>query len=571
MSLAFPPALILLLTVACWPFLNTSLRRLLLVGAPLATLLQVFTLQEGMGWQATFLLYEVRPFEVDALRLTFGLAFALVTTVAGIYAWHHEDPKEQAAALLYAAGALTVVFAGDLFTLLVGWEIMAVASTLVVWRGGTLEARTAGFRYLIQHLLGGSLLLAGILLHVTEGGSLTASALTEGWSWGKGLILVGILVNAGMPPFHTWIPDAYPKGTVTGSVFLSAFSTKTAVFALALLFPGWEILLPLGIIMTLWGVYYAVLANDIRLILAYHIISQVGYMVAAIGAGGDLGINAGSAHAFNNLLYKTLMFMAAGAVLHAVGRTKLTDLGGLAPQMKWVVALYLVGAASISGFPLFNGFVSKAMALEAAKVGGGYTAYYLLVFAAIGTFLSVGIKLPYYTWFYRSKGLQVQRPVPRNMLWAMGILAFLCVGFGAEDALFNILPHAMEQSFYSVYNIVEVLQLSLFTFIVFWAYRHHMIGEAKIALDVDWFYRRPAPFFRRLVVRVNEGFDAAQRGVDYLVAVTCRLARNPIRTLRLSPRAEKEFRSDEDRPTLGSTVLLTSLSMVILLFWVYLY
>lgn len=571
MNLVFPPALILFLAVALWPFLKPSARRIALVAAPLLTLLHVFTLTEGMEWRTGFLIYEVIPLQVDALRLTFGIAFALVTTVAAIYAWHHQDAKEQAAALLYAAGALTVVFAGDLFTLLVGWEIMAVASTLVVWRGGTPAAQTAGFRYLIQHLLGGSLLLAGVVLHFSESGSLVATALPEGWTLGKGFLLLGILVNAGMPPLHTWIPDAYPRGSVTGSVFLSAFSTKTAVFALALLFPGWEILLPLGIIMTLWGVYYAVLANDIRLILAYHIISQVGYMVAAIGAGGDLGINAGAAHAFNNLLYKTLMFMAAGAVLHAVGKTKLTDLGGLAPAMKWVVGLYLVGAASISGFPLFNGFVSKAMALEAAKVSGGYPAYYLLVFAAIGTFLSVGIKLPYYTWFYRPAKLTVQRPVPRNMLWAMGILAFLCVGFGAEDALFNILPFPVEQSFYSIYNIVEVLQLSLFTFVVFWLFRHKILGEAKMVLDVDWFFRRPAPWLRHQVVRVNAFFAAAQKVVDHTVAVTCRLARNPIRTFGLSRRGGETFHSDEDRPALGSTVLLTSVSMVVLLIWVYFY
>lgn len=566
----FPPVFVLLTAVILWPLLCSRTRAILLVGAPLVVLTQIPFLREGTEWTVPFLLYEVSPFVVDPLRLTFGLAFALVTVVAAVYAFHHKDPREQAAGLLYAAGAQGVVFAGDLLSLVIFWELMAVASTFIVWRGGRSDSSAVGFRYLIMHLLGGSLLLGGILFHFAESGSLAVEALSGGWTVGKTLMLAGILVNAGMPPLHTWIPDAYPKGTVTGSVFLSAFSTKTAVFALAVLFPGWEVLLYLGIVMTLWGVYYAVLANDIRLILAYHIISQVGYMVAAIGAGGDIGINAASAHAFNNLMYKTLMFMAAGCVLYTVGKTKLTDLGGLAPQMKWVVLLYLIGGASISGFPLFNGFVSKAMILESAKFTGGYGAYYLLVFAAIGTFLSVGIKLPYYTWFYKAKEpLQVQRPIPKNMFWAMGVLAFFCIAFGYEGFLYQILPFAMSGTFYTTYNVVEVLQLSLFTFVVFWYFRHGILGKAKIVLDVDWFYRRSAPVAKKVFIGgVNRFFSRSQEILDEIVAQTCRAARNPF--VLLKPREEdREYSPDRYRAGLGMSVLLTTLSLVVLLVWVY--
>jgi len=250
-----------------------------------------------------------------------------------------------------------------------------------------------GLRYLLVHLFGGSLLLAGILGQVQTTGGIALQLLEAGRlsSW---LILGGIAVNAAIPPLHAWLSDAYPRATVTGAVFLSAFTTKSAVYLLARVAPGWEILIALGVIMALYGVIFAVLANNIREILAYHIISQVGYMVAGVGIGTPLALNGAVAHAFSHILYKALLFMGAGMVLHATGRSRLTELGGLAGKMPLTLWLYMVGAFSISGFPLFNGFISKSMVVSAALDARYQATYLLLVLASVGTFLSIGLKLP---------------------------------------------------------------------------------------------------------------------------------------------------------------------------------
>ncbi len=528
---------------------------------PLASLIHIWFLPTGVLQAYAYLDHELILLRVDGFSRGFGLAFSLAALVIGIFSLRVTDRLQQTAALFYAGGSIGVTFAGDFFTLLIFWEVMAVASAMIIWAGPGRAAAGAGLRYLIFHLFGGALLLAGIVLLWHGGGGLEIRRFDAAASPAVILILLGVLVNAAMPPLHAWLPDSYPKAGVTGSIFLNAFTTKVAVYVLIQCFAGWEILMWAGCFMALYAVCYAVMANDIRLILSYHIISQVGYMIAVIGVGTEFALSAASLHAYNNIIYKTLLFMGTGVVLHAVGTTRLTDLGGLARRMPLVVALYMIGAFAISGFPLFSGFVSKAMILEAMGENGGWLVHVLLL-AAVGTFLSVGIKLPYYTWFYRESGLEV-KPYPAHMPLAMAILAAACLAFGMVPGwLFAWAPSAVEFQPYSVYQVVEALQLPLATFVAFWFFRHKILGEPKIALDLDWFYRKSAPLWETLfITRVNRVFSATQDILDHWTEKAFAFARNPARLLREVP---DRFDANLQRADLGSNVGLILVVVVLL-------
>ncbi len=555
----FPPVFYWLAAALLLPLLPRNWRPALLVATPVVGLFAII----GLSAEATFSLalptFDLEFLRVDGLSRMFGIAFSIVGIAAGIYAWHGRNLSEQAAMLLYSGGGIGVIFAEDFLTLLLFWEVMAVASTVVIWSGGTRQAARAGYRYLMYHVVGGAVLLAGISVHAVGSGDWSVSAFSSGTGQlGPILILVGVLVNTALPPFHTWLPDAYPKASAAGSVFLSAFTTKTAVYVLARCFDGWEVLFYAGVIMALYGVCYAMISNDIRQILSYHIISQVGYMVAAIGWGGDFAINGASAYAYNHLLYKALMFMGAGAILYTTGETRLTRLGGLGRKMPWVVVFYLIGAAAISGIPFFNGYVSKGMVL--GELAENPFGYYLLTFVSVGTFLSVGLKLPYFAWFHREAEVKMTRPVPVTMLWGMAILAFLCVLYGVIPGVqYTHLPFPEDFDAYKLASVAKYVQLQVFIFAAFWILKQKMYGPEKAVIDLDSIYRSVAPGMRLLVVDgIDRVFGLAQRGLDGLTVVGCKIGRNPVRVL-LPGRKEP---ADRDRFTLGTGLALTLLTVV---------
>src|SRR6266540_1531151 len=292
---------------------------------------------------------------------------------------------------------------------------MAISSALLVLLRREPSAVAAGFRYLLVHIFGGLILLAGILLHWSQVGSLAfgdMGASSGGVAWA--MILAAFLLNAAVPPLGAWLPDAYPEATVTGAVFMTAFTTKSAVYVLLRGYAGTELLVWLGAAMAIYGVVYAVLENDARRLLAYHIISQVGYMVCGVGIGTELALNGATAHAFAHILYKAVLFMGAGAVLEVTGRRKLSEMGGLYKTMPVTLVLYMVGAFAISAVPLFSGFVSKSMVVSAAGDSHRTWVYLMLVLASSGTFLHTGLKLPYYMFFAgnsaRPRGRTSKRP-----------------------------------------------------------------------------------------------------------------------------------------------------------------
>jgi multicomponent Na+:H+ antiporter subunit D len=563
-SLCLPPFTAMIAGALLLPFLPKSVRSAAFILFPLLSLIIIWTSPFGELLSVGFAGYTLILSDVDALSRIFGTIFSLIAFIGGIYAFNLKETAQQVAALLYAGGSLGVVFAGDYFTLFMFWELMAAASVYLIWARRTNEAAKAGMRYIIVHLFGGVLLLSGILLHLASGGGLEIGRIAQDGSLSSWLILLGVGLNAAIPPLHAWLADAYPRATVTGAVFLSAFTTKTAVYVLIRIFPGWEILIFAGVIMALYGVVYAVLANDIREILAYHIISQVGYMVTGVGIGTALALNGAVAHAFCHILYKALLFMGAGVALHTTGTSKLADLGGFARYQKAAVALYMIGAFSISGFPLFNGFISKSMVISAAGASHLNAAMLLLLLASVGTFLHTGLKLPYFTWFGEDKGIRPSK-TPRSMLIAMAIAAFFCTLLGvAPSILYAYLPFDATFHPYTIPHLVETVQILTFTFIGFWVLRGKLAGDYTIAIDTDWFYRRPKTLVWTVFVGwVNDFFDAAERTAMNTAHAVAAMSKNPARYVIYDGSDDPAYSPARYRQPVSAIILCVLVSFII--------
>ncbi|MDY6935851.1 MAG: Na(+)/H(+) antiporter subunit D [Spirochaetota bacterium] len=533
------PALIFIIGAILLPFLKWRiLKQLIVLLIPAFAFMMIYHMPEGVYWCFDFLNYTLVFGRVDKLSLVFGYIFVIMAFLGMVYAIKIEEYGQHVAALTYIGGTLGVVFAGDFFTLFVFWELMAISSVFLVWYARNERALKAGFRYLMVHLVGGCVLLAGIIIVVSDTGTIAFSNI-EFEGLGPILILIGFILNAAVPPLSAWLPDAYPEATVTGSVFMTAFTTKSAVYILARTFPGVEILVWLGAIMALYGVVFAVLENDIRRLLAYHIISQVGYMVCGVGLGSEMAINGASAHAFCHILYKALLFMGAGAVIHVTGKNKMTELQGrgLYKSMPITLTLYMVGAFSISAVPLFNGFISKTMVVAAAGELHRPAIELMLHLASVGTFLHTGLKLPWGTWFGKSDKpvgeLKAEEP-PFNMLLAMGIAAFLCVLTGIyPSVLYNILPYEVTYHPYTAYHVVGMLQLLVLTGAAFWLMIDKLGGEPTVSMDTDWFYRKGGEQFMRFCEGLSLFRIVVQEYAKRLVNSAIKLSYNPIYYTRL--------------------------------------
>ncbi len=522
-SLWIHPAMVLLGGSLVLPFVPKAFKRGYRLLVPILTYACVlylqFTAKDTVHGVIPFLHWTLVFGRIDALSLVFAHIMALMCIIGTLFGLHVEEDGQHIAAWIYVAGSLGAIFAGDLLTLFLFWELMGLASVFLIWFRRRPASTAAGFRYLLVHVTGGLALLTGIVLHIHHTGSIAFNAFDVHHLDAAGyLILSGFLLNAAVPPLHAWLPDAYPEGTFNGSVFLSAFTTKTAVYTLCRGFAGLELLVVLGVIMALYGVVYAVIENDIRRLFAYHIVSQVGYMVAGVGIGTELAINGAIAHAFAHILYKGLLFMGGGTVLHMTGETRMSELGGLYKKMPWTFLLTLVGGLSISAFPLFSGFVTKSMIIEAGFENHLLWAGFLLELAAIGTFYCNGLKFPYFDWFGRNKcrpeTWERAKDPPWNMRAAMGIAAFLCIFIGVYlPYLYHMLPYqAAAQAYhpYNSYHVAETLQILLFTALGFFV----LVKLRKIEphrgrnLDLDWFYRMGGRAFLWFARKPVQAIDA---------------------------------------------------------------
>lgn len=485
------------------PFLNNKekLRKSILIGIPLIAFTLIHWLPDSFG-HVSYLGFDLVFGRVDQLTRVFLHVFTIMAIIGCIYGLHVKETGQHIAAFLYVGGSLGVTLCGDYLTLFIFWEMMAFSSVFLVWYRKKRRSIEAGFRYLLVHTAGGLVLLAGIFLRYKNIHDLSfAQIATNGATFADYLIMIGFMLNAAVPPIHAWLPDAYPEASVTGAVFMCAFTTKTAVYVLARGFPGFEALAILGAIMTLYGVGYAVVENDARRILAYHIVSQVGYMVCGIGIGTAMAVNGAVAHAYAHIIYKGLLFMGAGAVLEMTGKSKLNELGGLYKRMPWAMVFTVIGGISISGFPLTSGFISKSMIIAAAGESHRTGLMLMMTLAAVGTFLSVGIKLPYFIWFGKDSGVEA-KDAPWNMNLGMAIAAFLCFFLGVfPDYLYKMLPFPVHYHPYTAYHLAETMQLLGFTGLGFFIMVKKLKPKPKMNLDLDWFYRKGARVFMWIASR----------------------------------------------------------------------
>ncbi len=490
-SLLLHPVLPFAVAALLVPWVGVMGRRLLSLAAPVLAIISLALLPDGATYTLEAIGHDWVLLRADGLAVIFATAFILFALMAGAFAWQDTDRGPKAMGLVLAGAGTGVVLAGDLLTLFFFWEWLTVASLFLIWFGNTERSWGAGFRYLIFHLAGAMVMLSGILMMVAEG--ITAFEPLPTGTAASWLVLAGMATNAAIPPLHAWLSDSYPEASIYGTVYLAAFTTKSAVYALSRGFPGYELLMWLGVIMALFGVFYAVMENNLRRLLSYHIISQVGYMVTGIGIGTELSLNGSSAHAFANVFHKGLLMMTASAVIYATGRNKLSDLGQLAKPLKWTLLLMMVGALSISGAPFFVGFVSKSMIVSAAAYTERAPVELLLLIVSMGTFLSVALKMVWFTFIGVDRGARVYRPVHPSMYVGMGLAAFACMITGVVPgmALYPVLPFDVVYNPFTAHHFVEVLQLMLGTALGFWLTRIYLVGKAKETLDTDYLYRRP--------------------------------------------------------------------------------
>jgi multicomponent Na+:H+ antiporter subunit D len=496
----FSPAFVLLIAAVLICLVKGHARTAVILVAPIITLWAVWQIPDGVQGTIQFLSYNIEPVEGSPLRRLFATVFAIMVFVGGLYSFRIAKWYELAAAFAYAAGAIGVCFAGDLITMFLYWELMAIFSTIVVWCGGTPGARAAGKRYAIMHLLGGVILKVGIEGVVIGTGSIQIQPMlaTDFSTW---MILIGILINAAAPPVSAWLADAYPEASPTGSVFLSAFTTKTSVLVLIMLFPGEPVLIGIGLFMVMYGIIFALLENDVRRILAYSVVNQVGFMVVAVGIGTEMALNGATAHAFAHIIYKALLFMSAGVVIYRTGKNKCMELGGLFRTMPLTCVCGIIGALAISSFPLTSGFTTKSMISQAAVDGNLVWVYMALTAASAGVFLHAGIKFPWFVFFQKDSGLR-PKDAPWNMGLAMIIFASLCILLGVfPELLYALLPYPVDYVPYSIGKVLFYLQLLLFSGLAFFVLLPLMKRTMTISLDTDWLWRRAAVSVFRLTDR----------------------------------------------------------------------
>ena len=513
MMSSLPPGTLLMLGALLVPFLRGLPLRAWILVVPVVSFLHLMVLPLGTHSELQLFGMTLTPVRIDALSRVWGIVFHFAAFLSALYALHVKDKVQHTAGLAYAGAGIAAAFAGDPVTLFVWWELTAITSVFLIWASRTEHAFKVGMRYLIIQVGSGVLLLSGVIWHYQVTGDLFFGYLGDSPAFWLFFFAFGI--KAAFPFMHNWLQDAYPAATATGTVFLSAFTTKLAIYALARGMPGVDLLIPIGAVMTAFPIFFAVLENDLRKVLAYSLNNQLGFMVVGIGIGTEMSLDGTAAHAFAHILYKALLFMSMGAVLHRVGTTKASELGGLYKSMPWTTLFCIIGAVSISGVPLFSGFVTKSMIVSEAGHGHHLAVYLTLLFASAGVIHHSGIKIPFFAFFAHDSGIRVKE-APMNMLLAMGITAALCVGIGVYPApLYAILPHGGgHYEPYTVPHVINMLQLlagAVLAFALLERYHLHPPEQRSTILDFDWVYRRMLP---AVVRRAYAGAHSVRLAAD---------------------------------------------------------
>jgi multicomponent Na+:H+ antiporter subunit D len=507
-----PPGFVLILGGMLLPLLRGRAQAVAMAVLPVLSFAHMLALGQGTMYEIELFGYQLTLVRIDKLSLVFGYVFHIAAFLGGIYALHVRDGVQHTTATMYVGTAVAALFAGDLITLFIYWELTAVTSVFLIWAGRTAHAWGAGMRYLIIQVGSGVVLLAGVILHVSDTGSLAfdrligPDGLLSSASPGVLLIFLAFGIKCAFPLLHNWLQDSYPESTPTGTLYLSIFTTKMAVYALARGFPGTDMLIWIGAAMTAFPIFYAVIENDLRRVLTYSLNNQLGFMVVGVGIGTQTALNGTCAYAFANIIFEGLLFMAMGAVLLRTGTCNGSELGGLYKSMPLTAALCIVGAASISAFPFLSGFVTKALILDETAAGGHKIAFLMLLFASAGVFHHSGIKIPYFAFFAHDSGKRVKE-APGNMLIAMALMAAGCIGIGMFPQLFyRLLPYPVDYQPYTITHIITQYQILLYSALAFTFLQVTRIYPPELRsvnLDTDWLYRRVLPAAVGFVMRVG--------------------------------------------------------------------
>ena len=529
-----PPGALMMIVAAGLVLVPHHARQVVML---LAIAGSAFSLTAGAGQHLPVALlgFEMMLYRADHLSLPFAIVFHIAATLNVFYGWHEKRATDHVAGLAYAGAAIAALHAGDLITLFIWWEATAITSVFLILASGTQRARHAAMRYLIIQVASGVLLLAGAAMLFSETGSLAFAAMTLG-STASWLIFIAFGIKAAFPLLNGWLQDAYPEATVVGTVVLSAFTTKLAIYALARGFAGTELLIVIGCLMTAFPVFFAVIENDMRRVLAYSLNNQLGFMVVAIGIGTDLAINGAVAHAFAHIIYKGLLFMSMGAVLYRVGTVKASELGGLYKSMPLTMVFCIIGAMSISAFPLFSGFAAKSLIMSALGYKGLIAAYLVLLAASAGVLHHSGIKIPYFAFFGHDGGHKVKE-APFGMLVAMAGASALCIGIGSFPTIFyQILPYSIDYNPYDASHVLGQMELLIFSILAFTFLMRFGFYPPELkstVLNTDWLYRRVAVWFGRPILLAAMTFwNSAMRAIagyrDAIWQAVERLAHAPI-------------------------------------------
>lgn len=513
------PSLVLVLgAVLSFVLPKGGLRNVLLLLTPLFTGLSLWNLGDmeiraPLADLGTLALIKVTPW-----NLPFAWLFCLMLFLGLLYSRAVDSRLEDGSAILYAAAAVGAVLSGDLFTLYCFWELLALFSTAVVFAGDRPGSKGAAFRYLLVHIAGGLLLLLGILWRLAMGFDLSFTVLALN-SPANVLIFLGLGVNGAWPLLHGWVVEAYPETSPSGVLYLSSFTTKTAVYALAVLYPGERALVAVGAVMVLFTVWYAVIENDLRKVLSYSLINQVGFMTVGIGIGTDLALAGAFCHAMTDVVFKGLLFMTMGACLYRTGTSEATGLGGLAKSMPVTACCCLVGTASIAAVPGFSGFVSKAMITTAA--GAAEQTFTLAWFALLVASSGVmeHLKVPYLAFFSREPEREVEE-APKSMQAAMVLAAAMClvVGLFPQHTVYALMPIAVLYEPYTLEHVVTQSQLLIFATLAIsllltaGLYPKERKGRNR---DVDLFFERGGSTFSRIIETGLNGLNALGAAIFY--------------------------------------------------------
>ncbi len=428
--------------------------------------------------------------EVDGLGLFVGIIVSLTCVLSSIYSVNYMErdnglEKYYALFLLLTGSMMGFVFTGDLFNMYVMLEIMTFAAIgLTAFRNHLYKSIEAGFKYIVIGSLGSSLVLIGTCLLYAQVHTLNLAQIASILHGEKftpvtilalACMLTGYAVKAFLVPCHTWPPDAHMSAPSSISMLLSGVMSKTGVYAIIrILYMLYQasgnkslefLMIFWGTITMFLGVTMALIQTDFKRLLAFHSVSQIGYIVTGIGVGlaadrtvAVVGTMGALYHMMNHAMFKCLLFLCAGAVLYATGTTDLNKLGGLSKKMPYTTALFLIGAASISGLPPFNGFVSKWLIYQATYESGYAIVTIIALLVSVMTLASF-VKVAQSVFFGQlNEENKDVKEIPWLMRIPMTILALACIIGGIAPKFINkylIQPAAL--SIYNIGNYIDVM------------------------------------------------------------------------------------------------------------------